>query len=98
MCTVYMLSLTGWYNALAMKLRFTLHAEEKLLRLTKVGVTKRKVAEILEAPEKSVEGYWGRKIAQGALTNDLMLRVVYEETEGGILIITIYPAERRRYI
>jgi len=87
-----------WYNKLGMELRFSLHAEEKLIRLTKVGITKRKVVEILEAPEKTVEGYAGRKIAQGALTNDLMLRVVYEETEGGILVITIYPAERRRYI
>jgi hypothetical protein len=85
------------YNELAMKLRFTLHAEEKLLRLTKAGISRKKVMEILQSPERILAGYSGRKIAQGALTNDLMLRVVYEETEGGILVITMYPAERRRY-
>jgi hypothetical protein len=53
--------------------------------------------EILQSPERILAAYSGRKIAQGALTNDLMLRVVYEETEGGILVITMYPAERRRY-
>ena len=85
------------YNAMAMKLRFTLHAEEKLLRLTKVGISRKKVMEILQSPERILAGHSGWEIAQGALTNDLMLRVVYEETEGGILVITMYPSERRRY-
>lgn len=74
-----------------------MHAEEKLLRLVKVGITKEKVMETLKHPEKVLQGYLGRKIAQGNLTAALILRVVYEETEEGILIITAYPAERRRY-
>ena len=77
--------------------KFTLHAEEKLLRLVKVGITREKVIETLKKPEKVLEGYSGRKIAQRTLTSDLVLRVVYEESEEGILIITVYPAERRRY-
>jgi hypothetical protein len=80
-----------------MDIRFTLHAEEKLLRLIKVGITKEKVVETLKRPERVLEGYWGRKIAQGNLAGDLILRVVYEETAEEILIITVYPAERRRY-
>lgn len=80
-----------------MDIRFTLHTEEKLLRLVKVGITKEKVVETFKHPVRVLEGYSGRKIAQGDLAGDLILRVVYEETAEGILIITAYPAERRRY-
>jgi len=56
-----------------------------------------KVTEIIESPEQIVAGYSGRKIAQGPLTDDLLLRVVYEETGKDVLVITLYPAERGRY-
>ncbi len=79
------------------KVEFTLHAEDKLKRLTKIGVTKEKSLEIIENPEKVVSGYYGRKIAQGLLSKDLILRVVYEESEEEIMVITVYPGERRRY-
>jgi hypothetical protein len=82
---------------MAVELRFTLHAEEKLSRLSKEGVTRSKVIQIIESPEKIMAGYSGRKIAQGPLTDDLLLRVVYEEMEKEVLIITLYPAERERY-
>ena len=79
------------------RVEFTLHAEEKLKRLTEIGVTKERVFKIIEKPEKIVSGYYGRKIAQGLLSKDLILRIVYEESEEGIMIVTIYPGERRRY-
>ncbi|NAT10248.1 DUF4258 domain-containing protein [ANME-1 cluster archaeon AG-394-G06] len=79
------------------KVEFTLHAEDKLKRLTRIGVTKEKSLEIIENPEKVVSGYYGRKIAQGLLSKDLILRVVYEEREEEIMVITVYPGERRRY-
>jgi len=47
---------------------FTTHAEEKLKRLTGLGVTKEKVLEIVRNPEKIVYGHYGRRIAQGLLT------------------------------
>ncbi|MCK4733663.1 MAG: hypothetical protein KAT65_14510 [Methanophagales archaeon] len=47
----------------------------------KIGVTKKKVLEIIEKPEKVVNGYFGRKIAQGLLSEE----------------VTIYPGERMRY-
>ena len=53
--------------------------------------------QIIESPEKIIAGYSGRKIAQGQLTGDLLLRVVYEELDKEILVITLYPAERGRY-
>ena len=74
-----------------------LHAAEKLSRLARIGVAGEKVLETLDNPDMVLEGYSGRKIAQGSLSGDLLLRVIYEETEEGILIITLYPAERRRY-
>ena len=79
------------------KVVFTLHAEEKLKRLMKIGVTKERVLEIIEKPEKVVNGYFGRKIAQGLLSEELILRIVYEESEEEIMVVTIYPDERRRY-
>ncbi len=79
------------------KVVFTLHAEDKLKRLMKIGVTKEKVLKIIENPVKVVNGYYGRKIAQGLLSEDLILRIVYEESEGKIVVVTIYPGERRRY-
>jgi len=66
---------------------FTTHAEEKLKRLTGLGVTKEKVLEIVRKPEKIVYGQYGRRIAQGLLTGELMLRIVYEEKEK-IVVIT----------
>jgi hypothetical protein len=75
---------------------FTTHAEEKLKRLMSLGVTKEKVLEIVRNPEKIVYGHYGRRIAQGLLTGELMLRIVYEENEK-ILVITVYPCRRERY-
>ena len=67
------------------KVVFTLHAEDKLKRLMKIGVTKEKVLKISENP-RNVVGYYGRKIAHGLLS---------EESEGEIVVVTIYPGERR---
>jgi len=78
-------------------IRFTSHAEEKLVRLTEVGVTKEKKTKTIEYPEKLTKGYSRRKIAQSSLSNALILRVVYEEIENEILVITVFPCKRRRY-
>ena len=56
------------------KVVFTLHAEDKLKRLMKIGVTKEKVLKIIENP-RNVVGYYGRKIAQGLLSEDLILNM-----------------------
>jgi hypothetical protein len=78
------------------RVKFTAHAEEKLKRLVNLSVTKEKVLEIVRNPNRIVHGRYGRKIAQGLLTSELMLRIVYEEDEE-ILIITVYPCRRERY-
>ena len=48
-------------------------------------------------PEKLMEGYKGRKIAQRSFDPDHVLRVVYEEHPGETVIITFYPGRRERY-
>ena len=73
------------------------HAKEKLERLTNVGIAQEKVFKTIRNPESLAAGYFGRKIAQSTLTEDLMLRVVFEETDNNILVITLYPAKRQRY-
>ena len=78
-------------------INFTPHAREKLKRLLKIGVTEEKVAKTIENPDKITSGYFGRKIAQSKLTPELVLRIVYEEIDNKVLVITIFPAERRRY-
>jgi len=37
------------------KIRFTLHTEEKLKRLLKIGVAKERILEIIENPEMSMD-------------------------------------------
>lgn len=78
-------------------IRFTPHAKEKLKRLTKIGVTENKVVETIKNPDKLTRGYFDRKIAQSNLSPRLVLRVVYEERDNKVLVITMYPSERRRY-
>ncbi|KXA91209.1 hypothetical protein AKJ57_02140 [candidate division MSBL1 archaeon SCGC-AAA259A05] len=79
------------------KIEFTSHAEEKLGRLKEIGVTRRKILKTVRNPDKTVDGRYGRKIAQTLLREDIILRVVYEETEEKITIVTVYPGKRRRY-
>ena len=78
-------------------IRFTLHSKEKLSRLVKIGVTGEKVMETINNPEKRLNGYLGRRIAQSSLTDELVLRVIYEEINDEILVVTIYPGEKKRY-
>ena len=73
------------------------HAKEKLKRLVQSGVTEEKTIKTVQNPESQTTGYFGRKIAQSTLTDDLVLRVIYEETDNSVLVITMYPAKRRRY-
>jgi hypothetical protein len=73
------------------------HAKEKLKRLVKIGVTEDKAVKTIRNPESLILGYFGRKIAQSRLTDELLLRVIYEETDNNILVITLYPAKRQRY-
>jgi mannitol/fructose-specific phosphotransferase system IIA component len=78
-------------------IKLTPHAKEKLKRLVQSGITEEKTIKAVQNPESVASGYFGRKIAQSSLTDELILRVVYEETDNSILVVTMYPAKRRRY-
>jgi len=79
------------------RVSFTPHAKEKLRRLLQSGVTEKEVIKTVENPESLTSGYFSRKIAQSKLTHELVLRVVYEEMDNKVLVVTIYPAKKRRY-
>jgi hypothetical protein len=76
---------------------FSPHAIDKLDRLKQSGISQQKAIEIVQKPDSVNLGYLGRKIAQSILSDDLLLRVIYEETDNSILIVTLYPAKRKRY-
>jgi len=69
-----------------MKVIFTPHA---LDRMKKRGIVEKMVLETLKNSEKVVEGYKDRKVAQ-KMFDDKLLRVIYEEKEDGLEVITAY--------
>ncbi|MCW4000434.1 MAG: DUF4258 domain-containing protein [Candidatus Bathyarchaeota archaeon] len=79
------------------QISLSLHAKEKLKRLRELQLTEEKAIQTVRKPDSIAEGYFGRKIAQSALTDELLLRVIYEETDNNILVVTLYPAKRQRY-
>jgi hypothetical protein len=81
------------------KIVYGSHAEDKFEILRRHGfvVSKRQVRETLRRPEKVEEGFRGRKIAQRRITEKHVLRVVYEERQEEIGVVTFYPGRRSRY-
>ena len=84
---------------MAKKVVYGSHAEEKFEILRRHGfvVSKRQVSETLRRPDKVEEGFRGRKVAQRRISEKHVLRVVYEEEEKQIGVVTFYPGRRSRY-
>ena len=59
--------------------------------------SKRQVSETLRKPEKVEEGFRRRKVAQRKISAGQVLRVVYEEKQNEIIVVTFYPGRRSRY-
>ena len=80
-------------------IHFTHHAEVKLLLLRQHGfkMTKRDIAAILREPMRICLGYSGRKVAENHITNEYILRVIFEESPSELRVITMYPARGDRY-
>jgi len=55
------------------------------------------VLKTVEEPDSVREGRRSRLIAQRAVNNEHVLRVIYETQGDSIIIITFYPARRERY-
>ena len=84
---------------LSMKIRYTSHAKRKFDILKRYGInyTKSQIEDVLKNPEKVEGSRKNRKVAQKQISSNLLIRVVYEEKNNDMLIITFYPARRKRY-
>jgi hypothetical protein len=80
-----------------LKVRFTAHAEDKISRLSELGITREKVIKAVNSPEKREKGYLNREILQVSITESIVMRIVVEISDNEILIVTVYPGNRRRY-
>ncbi len=75
------------------KIVFHEHAIDKLkMRGLKIEL----IETLLEEPDSVVDGLYGRRIAQ-KIYGRYSIRVVYEEYEDHILVITAYPTKSKRY-
>ncbi|MEW6006868.1 MAG: DUF4258 domain-containing protein [bacterium] len=81
------------------EIRFTPHAKMKfeILKRHNFVVSEEEVKGVILKPEKREIGRKGRKIAQKTISERHILRVIYEEKDRGIEVITFYPARRERY-
>ena len=77
-----------------MKIIFTNHSRD---RMKKYSLSEEQVISALLEPDCVLEGKFGRKIAQRALDEKHLLRVIYEEREGVAIIVTCYKARKERY-
>lgn len=81
------------------EIKFSDHALLKIeiLRNHGIIIDKDFVKEGFSNLEKIEQGYRSRLILQRELDQEHVLRIVYEEFVDHILIITLYPARRKRY-
>ena len=81
------------------KIALTQHAKMKLAILARHGfkVTEDEIKDVILGPDRLLEGYKGRKVAQKRFGPEHVLRVVYEELGDEIRVITVYPGRRERY-
>ena len=82
-----------------MKIIFTEHAELKFKDLEKQGfkLVKVQVEDAINIPQDIRESTKGLLIAQRAIDETHMIRVIYEKKEDSIRVITFYPTRRRKY-
>jgi hypothetical protein len=76
-----------------MKIEISDHARQRIKRY---GLDEKLVIAAMRNPDEIMEGYEGRKIAHKSL-NHYILRIIYEEYDDEIVVVTVYPAEKRRY-
>ena len=79
--------------------RFGPHAVKKFddLRQYNVVVTREHVEDAVRSPDRVESGSKGRLVATRALSERLVLRVVYRDAPDAFEIVTFYPARRSRY-
>ena len=82
-----------------MDILYTEHAQFKFRILKQHGfsITKEQIGDIIRSPEQTVPGRRGCLVAQKQISETHMVRVIYEQQDDGIKVITFYPARRDRY-
>ena len=80
-------------------IRLTGYARAKFAFLRNHGfpIAEEAVLHTVREPEHVLSGRRGRLVAQTALDQGHLLRVVYEELPHERVVITFYPARRSRY-
>ena len=80
-------------------IRFTDHAIDRLRQERERGfeVDEQTVLDILLHPDQLVPARAGRIFAQSPIDDRHLLRVLFEEENGGLVIITVYIGARRQY-
>ena len=73
------------------------HARERLEREKVYNITEETLIEIIKSPDEIVTGRGNRLVAHKVLDEDYILRVVHEESEHEVQVITFYRAKRERY-
>jgi len=83
----------------SINVEFTEHAKRKFEILKRLGfsVTMEQVVKAVKKPKRIDVGWKGRLIATASLNREHELRVVYEEVGAKKIVVTFYPARRRRY-
>jgi hypothetical protein len=69
-----------------MHIKYIPHA---LARMEERGIPKELVEDTLKHPDKVIEGYLGRKVAQKNI-NGKVVRIIYEEDGENIVVVTAY--------
>ncbi len=79
--------------------RLTSYVRSKFVFLREHGfpVQERDVVQTVRHPERVMRARLGRWVAQRALDERHLLRVVYEDVRQVGVVITFYPARRSRY-
>ena len=78
---------------------FSQHAVDKIeiLKKHKIFIDKELIENAILNPDSIDSGYKGRFVAQKMLDENHVLRIVYEESEESVRVITMYPGRRKRY-
>jgi len=83
------------------KIVYTKHAHKKFKDLAelKIYISRSKIDRIIKKPDiiDDVSDF-PNKIATGMLDKTHVLRIVYREEDGKIVIVTFYPGKKERYI
>ena len=73
------------------------HARERLEREKVYNVNEEVLIEIVRKPDEVASGKRNRYIGHKVLDENYILRVIYEEFEDEIQIVTFYRAKKKRY-